>query len=156
MRQALAAADEGMRSGEVPIGCVLARGDGEVVARGFNELNRSGNPTAHAEMVTFAKAAGRYAPEARDAILVSSLEPCVMCTGASMEAAVDTIVYALKAPADSGTGRVAPPRSPESQMPQIVGGVLAHESRALFEQWLADNPDSPQAAYVRQLLATSP
>ena len=39
-------------------------------------------------------------PEARDLVLASTLEPCVMCLGASMEAAVDTIVYALKAPAD--------------------------------------------------------
>lgn len=154
MRQALAAAEEGMRSGEAPIGCVLARGDGEVVARGFNESNRTGNPTAHAEMMTFAKAAGRYAPDARDAILVSSLEPCVMCTGAAMEAAVDTIVYALKAPADSGTGRVQPPRSPESGMPRIVGDVLAEQSRALFHLWLQRPGNNPkQVAFVKQLLA---
>lgn len=154
MRQALAAAEEGMRSGEVPIGCVLARGDGEVVARGFNELNRTGNPTAHAEMMTFARAAGRYAPDARDAILVSSLEPCVMCTGASMEAAVDTIVYALKAPADSGTGRVQPPFSPDSGMPRIVGDVLAEQSRALLHLWLQRPGNNPkQVAFVKQLLA---
>ncbi len=45
-----------------------------------------------------------------------------MCLGAAMEAAVDTVVYALKAPADSGTNRLKPPVSPESQMPRIVGG----------------------------------
>jgi hypothetical protein len=61
----------------------------------------------------------------------------------------------LRAPADSGTGRVTPPQSPESQMPRIVGDVLANESRALFEQWLERNADSPQAAYVKQLLATT-
>lgn len=154
MRQALAAADEGMRAGEAPIGCVLARGDGEVVARGFNELNRTGNPTAHAEMVTFARAAGRYAPAARDAILVSTLEPCVMCIGAAMEAAVDTVVYALKAPADSGTGRVRPPGTPESGMPRIVGDVLPEQSRALFDLWLQRPGNNPkQVEFVKQLLA---
>jgi hypothetical protein len=75
-----------------------------------------------------------------------------MCTGASMEAAVDTIVYGLRAPADAGTGRVRPPESPESQMPRIVGDVCAAESRQLFERWLAANAGSPQAAYVEQLL----
>jgi HAD superfamily hydrolase (TIGR01509 family) len=154
MRHALAAAAEGMRAGEVPIGCVLARGDGSVVAGGFNELNRTGNPTAHAEVVTFAKAAGRYAPDARDAILVSTLEPCVMCTGAAMEAAVDTVVYALKAPADSGTGRVRPPGSPESGMPRIVGDVLAEQSRALFDLWLRrPGNNEKQIRFVKQLLA---
>jgi hypothetical protein len=78
-----------------------------------------------------------------------------MCTGAAMEAAVHTIVFGLRAPADSGTERVAPPLRPESRPLQIMGDVLADESRALFEQWLANNADSPQAAYVKQLLATT-
>jgi tRNA(adenine34) deaminase len=154
MRQALAAAREGMEAGEAPIGCVLARSDGTVIARAFNELNRTGVKTAHAEMAAFARSAGKVPPEARDLLLVSTLEPCVMCLGASMEAAVDTIVYGLRAPADSGTGRVEPPQSPESQMPRIVGGVLARESRDLFEQWLRKPGNNPQQVkFVRQLLA---
>lgn len=154
MREALRAAEEGMAAGEVPIGCVLARGDGSFIARGYNELNKTGNPTAHAEMVTFAKAAGKAPPDARDLILVSTLEPCVMCLGASMEAAVDTVVYALRAPADSGTGRVSPPSSPESQMPRIVGDVLAKQSRALFEKWLkgSEGKSPQQVQFVEQLL----
>ena len=77
-----------------------------------------------------------------------------MCLGAAMEAAVDTIVYGLRAPADSGTGRVNPPQSPESQMPRIVGGVLAAESRGLFDQWLTKPGNNPQqVAFVKQLLA---
>jgi HAD superfamily hydrolase (TIGR01509 family) len=153
MREALAVAEDGMKSGEVPIGCVLALGDGSIIARGFNELNRTGGPTAHAEMVTFAKAAGKIDPDARDLILVSTLEPCVMCLGAAMECAVDTILYGLKAPADSGTGRVQPPESPESGMPRIVGDVLAKQSRSLFETWLNRAGNNPkQVQFVRQLL----
>lgn len=153
MRHALNAARDGMAAGEAPIGCVLARGDGTIVARAFNEMNRTQSKIAHAEIVAFNRAAGRVPLEARDLILVSTLEPCVMCTGAAMEAAVETIVYGLRAPADSGTGRVTPPQSPESQMPRIVGDVLAAESRALFQRWLAMNAQSPQAAYVKQLLS---
>ena len=154
MRQALDAAREGMAAGEVPIGCVLARGDGHVIARGHNELNKSQNKTAHAEMVTFARSAGKVPTDARDLVLVSTLEPCVMCLGASMEAAVDTIIYGLRAPADSGTGRVQPPESPESQMPRVVGDVLAEQSRGLFEEWLRKPGNRPQqVAFVKQLLA---
>src|SRR5688500_2284101 len=156
MREALATAEDGLRAGEAPIGCVLARGDGTIIARGYNEMNATQNKAAHAEIVTFARAAGKVPLDAQDLILVSTLEPCVMCTGAAMEAAVDTIVYGLRAPADSGTGRVMPPQSPESQMPRIVGDVLAAESRALFERWLAQNADSSQAAYIKQLLALVP
>jgi HAD superfamily hydrolase (TIGR01509 family) len=152
-REALAAAEEGMAAGEAPIGCAIAGGDGRVLARGFNEMNRTQDKTAHAEIVTFRKLAGRVPLDARDLVMVSTLEPCVMCTGAAMQAAVDTIVYALQAPADSGTGRVRPPESPETQMPRIVGGVLAAESRRLFERWYAEHEGEPQADYVRQLLA---
>lgn len=156
MREALKSAEEAIDAGEVPIGCVLARGDGSVIARGFNELNRSGNPAAHAEMVTFAKAAGQFDPNTRGLYLVSTLEPCVMCLGAAMECAVDTIVYALKAPADSGTGRVQPPESPESEMPRIVGDVFAKQSRTLFEKWMKRPGNNPkQVAFVDQLLAAT-
>jgi tRNA(Arg) A34 adenosine deaminase TadA len=90
--------------------------------------------------------------DAKDLILVSTLEPCVMCTGAAMEAAVDTIVYALRAPADNGSVRVRPPQSPESQMPRIVGEILAGESRELFEQFLKVAKNPKQRAFVEQLL----
>ena len=153
MRLALATAEEGMLAGEAPIGCVLARGDGTIVARAFNAMNRTQNKTAHAEIMAFAAAAGLVPLAARDLLMVSTLEPCVMCTGAAMESAVATIVYALPAPADSGTRRVRPPESPESTMPHIVGHILARESRRLFERWLMDHGTSPQATYVRQLLA---
>ena len=152
MREALATAQEGMAAGEAPIGCVLADGNGQVIARGFNRLNGSKDRTAHAEMVAFREAAGRVPEEAKDLILVSTLEPCVMCTGAAMEAAVDTIVYGLKAPADSGTGRVQPPQSPESQMPRIVGDVLSAESRALFEEFARVAKNPKQRAFAEQLL----
>jgi tRNA(Arg) A34 adenosine deaminase TadA len=154
MTEALAVAREGMSSGEVPIGALLARGDGTIIARGFNELNRTQNKTAHAEMVTFARSAGKAPPEARDLILVSTLEPCVMCLGAAMEAAVDTVIYAFRAPADNGTERVEPPQSPESNMPRIVGGIMAHASRALFEQWITQPGNNPQQVkFVTQLLS---
>ena len=154
MHQALDAARDALHAGEAPIGCAVFRGDGSLICRAHNELNRTGVKTAHAEMAAFARLAGKVPPDARDLILVSTLEPCVMCLGAAMEAAVDTIVYALPAPADGGTSRVEPPQSPESQMPRIVGRVLPDESRALFKEFLHKPGQSPQqAAFVRQLLA---
>ncbi len=48
MREALDVAREGMEAGEAPIGCVLARGDGSIVVRAFNEMNRTQCKIAHA------------------------------------------------------------------------------------------------------------
>jgi tRNA(adenine34) deaminase len=145
MHEALAAASFGMNAGEVRIGAVIARG--------FNELNATGNKTAHAEIDAFARAAGKIPPEARDTILVSTLEPCVMCLGASMVAAVDTVSFGLRAPADRGTSRVRLPQSPDSQMPRIIGDVLADHSRALLRDWMHKPDRNPQqVAFVKQLL----
>lgn len=162
MHAALEQASKGMAKGEVPIGCVLARGEGaelRIVARGHNRVNALQRRIAHAEIVTFENASGDGTSppalplDAEDATLVSTLEPCVMCLGAVMEAGVKSVIFGLKAPADNGTQRVRPPESPESSAPEIEGGVLAKESRQLFEEWLAMHPATPQAAFVRQLLA---
>jgi len=154
MKAALAIAREGLDAGEVPIGCVIARGDGTIIARGHNELNASQNKTAHAEMVTFARAAGKISTDTKDLILVSTLEPCVMCLGASMEAAVDTVLFGLSAPTDGGRKRVRPPVSPESQMPRILGGILSDESRDLLKEFLKrDSANPAQVKFVRELLA---
>ena len=152
MREALSVARQGMEDGEAPIGCVIARGDGSIVARGYNERLRRRSKIAHAEIVAFERVDGLVPLDARDLIMVSTLEPCVMCTGAAMAAAVDVIVYGLRAPADSGTGRVRPPESPENQMPRIVGEILPDECRALFEEWLRDHANDEQRPYIEQLL----
>lgn len=80
--EALAEARAGLAEGGLPIGSVLATAGGEVVARGRNRRVQRGDPTAHAE-VECVRAAGRR----RDwpsLTLVSTLSPCVMCTGTSL------------------------------------------------------------------------
>lgn len=79
-----------------------------------------------------------------------------MCLGAAMEAGVRLVLFGLEAPADNGTKRVKPPDSPEATAPVIEGGILAEESRRLFEQWLEKNKGTDQAKFVEQLLALTP
>jgi len=76
-----------------------------------------------------------------------------MCLGAAMEVGVETVLYGLKAPADNGTTRIKPPESPESSAPQIIGDILAGESRRLLAQWLEGKEGTEQAKFVEQLLA---
>ena len=97
-----------------------------IVARGYNRVNGLQRKIAHAEIVTLENASepmdGKPALplDAEDAILVSTLEPCVMCLGAAMEAGIKTVLFGLTAPADNGTQRVKPPESPESKTPEIT------------------------------------
>jgi tRNA(Arg) A34 adenosine deaminase TadA len=108
-------------------------------------------------MVAFGRTVGKVPIDARDLLLVSTLEPCVMCLGACMEAAVDTVIYGLSAPADGGRLRVRPPVSPENQMPRILGGVLAEEYRDLLRLFLKYPSSDPlQIAFVNELLSHAP
>ena len=149
MREALAEAEKGFSAGEAPIGSILARSDGTLAGRAHNRENERNTRIAHAEIEAFYDAAARLDPDEKNLILVSTLEPCVMCHGAAMEAGVETILYGLKAPSDGGPARSEPVRSPGAVMPRVVGGILAQESRALFARWLEQHPE---ATYVRDLL----
>jgi tRNA(adenine34) deaminase len=130
-----------------------------VVARSHNRTNALGHKNAHAEIVAFENAGSQNGEppalplDAEEVILVSPLEPCVMCLGAAMESGVTQVLFGLEAPADNGTQRVKPPESPESSAPEIKGGILPAESRALFEKWLQGKEGTEQAKFMEQLLA---
>ena len=94
MRRALELARRGDRTtGASPIGCVIVM-DGEVVAEGHNEVGLRHDPTAHAEMVAIRRAgAALKRDELRGATLYSTLQPCGMCTMASIWSRIDRVVY---------------------------------------------------------------
>lgn len=90
LREALDEARRGLREGGLPIGAVLADMQGRIVARGHNMRVQSGDPTAHAETVCI-RSAGRR----RDwpqLTLVSTLSPCIMCTGTALLYRIPRIV----------------------------------------------------------------
>ncbi len=82
LRQAYEEARAGYEEGGLPIGAVLADAAGRVVARGRNRRVQTGDPTAHAEVVCL-RAAGRRR-DWPELTLVSTLSPCVMCTGTAL------------------------------------------------------------------------
>ena len=72
----------GLREGGLPIGSVLADSAGNIVARGHNLRVQTGDPTAHAETVCIRQAGRRR--DWHELTLVSTLSPCIMCTGTSL------------------------------------------------------------------------
>ena len=94
MRQAIDLAHKGASvPGASPIGCVIVL-DGEVIAASHNEVGPQCDPTAHAEMVAIRAATKRLGrPELRGATLYSTLQPCGMCSMASIWAKIGRIVY---------------------------------------------------------------
>ena len=98
MRLALEEARRAQEAGEVPVGAVLVA-DGRVVGRGFNRPIGSLDPTAHAEIVALRQAAAALANYRLVGVTAYvTLEPCLMCVGALLNARVATVVYGAPEP----------------------------------------------------------
>jgi len=79
---AIAEARQGLVEGGIPIGSVLADAEGNILSRGHNLRVQTGDPTAHAEVVCIRNAGRRI--DWHRLILVSTLSPCIMCTGTAL------------------------------------------------------------------------
>src|SRR5437899_9766213 len=90
LQAALAEAKQGLREGGLPIGSVLADQQGQIVARGHNLRVQSGDPTAHAETACLRNAGRRR--DWAELTLVSTLSPCIMCTGTALLFRIPRIV----------------------------------------------------------------
>jgi len=132
MRQALDLARRGLHLGEVPIGALIVA-EGRVVAEGFNQPIRAVDPTAHAEVVALrqaALAAGNY--RLPGATLYVTLEPCLMCVGAIVNARVRTVVYGAAEPKWGALGSIFDAQALRlNHRFEVVGGVLEPECRQI-------------------------
>lgn len=131
------ALDEARRAeaaGEVPVGAVVVR-EGKILARGFNETILSSDPSAHAEIVALRQAAGILGtPRLVGVELFVTLEPCVMCVGAMIQARIARLVYGCddpKAGAVVSLYELASDRRLNHRIPHH-GGVGAEPSAELL------------------------
>ena len=92
--------------GELPVGCVIAK-DGRLIARARNARERTGDPTAHAEILAL-RAAGEALKSwhLTGCTLYVTLEPCPMCAGAIEQARISRLVYGAPDPAQGCAGSV--------------------------------------------------
>ena len=126
--------------GDVPIGAVVARADGEVLARRHNERELTGDPTAHAEILALRDASqvvGGWRLD--DCVLVVTLEPCAMCAGAVVNARLGALVYGAADPkAGAVTSLYAIADDPRlNHRVDTVDGVRADECGALLTEFFA-------------------
>lgn len=143
MRRALAAAHEAQARGEVPIGACIVAGDTLLAVAG-NRTITDVDPTAHAEMValrTAASSVGNY--RLTEAAVYSTIEPCVMCAGALIQARVKRLVYGAS---DERAGAV------ESHFQvcdtdflnhriEVTAGVLEAECREVMQEFFRQRRD---------------
>jgi tRNA(adenine34) deaminase len=130
MRVALAEADLAASKGEVPVGCAIVSAAGDLLASGHNLRETDEDPTAHAEIVAMRGAAAKLGTwRLEDTTLYVTLEPCVMCAGAMVNARVGRLVYGCvdpKAGAVTTLFTIGTDLRLNHRFP-IVGGVLADD-----------------------------
>ena len=137
MRQALLAAREAQQRDEVPIGACIVVGD-TVLALAGNRMRTQNDPTAHAEMVALRAAAqqsGNY--RVSDATVYSTIEPCVMCAGALIQARVQRLVYGAhdeRAGAVESHFRVCDTDFLNHRI-EVSAGVLEEECREIMQDF---------------------
>ncbi len=137
MEAALAEAQRALAMEEVPIGAVVVFDDA-IVGRGYNQPISSGDPTAHAEILAIRDAARRLGNyRLTGAILVVTIEPCLMCVGALVHARLRTVVYGAQ---EGRTGALVSTVQ-GAELPghnhrvEVVGGVREEECRALMQEF---------------------
>jgi tRNA(adenine34) deaminase len=139
MRLALVEAAAAQAHDDVPIGAVVVR-DGVVIARRHNERELTGDPTAHAEVLALRDAAavvGHW--RLLDCTLYVTLEPCVMCAGALVNARIGRVVYGATDPKAGGVESLYQVCTDErlNHRPPVSSGVLGPECGALLKAFFA-------------------
>ncbi len=139
MQAALEQARDALNHDDVPVGAVVLH-EGKIIAARHNERENYQDPTAHAEVLALQDAAkhlGRW--RLQDCTLVVTLEPCVMCAGALLNARIGSLVYGaadLKGGATASLYNVSADPRLNHNFP-VTHGVLAAESTTLLEQFFA-------------------
>ena len=98
MRVALEQANQAFDDDEVPVGAVIVRAD-RIIGAAHNQRERLRDPTAHAEMIAITQASEACRSwRLTDCVLYVTLEPCLMCAGAIVQARIPLVVYGAADP----------------------------------------------------------
>jgi tRNA(adenine34) deaminase len=136
MKQALQQAQRAFAEDEVPVGAVIVLNN-KIIARGYNQVEKLSDPTAHAEIIALTSAfhflGSKYLPEASIYITV---EPCLMCAGALYWSKIGSVVYGADDP-KNGYGRVAQTVSPFHPKTTLITGIRKEECGQLLKDFFA-------------------
>ena len=137
MRQALALARSAEEHGEVPVGAVVVLND-EIIGEGWNQPIGRNDPTAHAEIMALRRAAERIGNyRLTGCSLIVTLEPCVMCAGASLHARIARVLYGARDPQAGAAGSVFEILGSGrlNHAVEVRGGILEAECSSLLKRF---------------------
>ena len=140
MKEALKQAKKAYALGEVPIGCVIVYQD-KIIARGYNRRNTDKNTLAHAEITAINRASKKIGDwRLEDCTLYVTLEPCQMCSGASIQSRITNVVMGCMNPKAGCGGSILN----ILEMPQfnhqanVIRGVMEEECSAILQKFFKE------------------
>lgn len=144
MQAAMSEAADAFRAEEVPVGCIVVH-NGRIIARAHNQREVLNDPTAHAEMIAITQAAACLENWRLDGVAIYvTLEPCLMCMGAILEARIDTLVFGAY---DNTDGREACTdiikKSGAGHKLDIVPNVMGAECKAILQGFFQEKRNNP-------------
>jgi len=148
MTSALEQAEKSAAMGEVPVGAVIVR-DGKIIAVGCNMKEITGDPTAHAEIRAIrAAAVACHSWRLLDTTMYVTLEPCIMCCGALIQARVKRLVYGAPDPKAGAVDSLYSLLRDErlNHRLEVRGGVLADRCGELLREFFRKRRQEKSAA----------
>jgi len=126
---------------DVPIGAVLLAPDGTELSAAHNERELTGDPTAHAEMLTLRRASSTNGWRFESCTLVVTVEPCTMCAGALVLSRIGRVVFGAWEPKTGAAGSLWDVLRDRrlTHRPEVIPGVLEPESSALLRAFFSNH-----------------
>ncbi len=143
MARAFMLAEQAFDEGEVPVGAVIVRND-QIIGKGYNQVQRLNDPTAHAEMIAISAACEtmdeKYLSECT---LYVTLEPCPMCAGAAVWSKLGGIVFGATDAKAGGCGSVFNISSNKklNHQAEVIQGVMEAECEHLMKAFFKGRRD---------------
>ncbi len=137
MRLALREAEKAYEQKEVPVGCLITH-ENKIIGRGYNQREMLNDSTAHAEMIAISAACQQMGSwRLEDTAIYVTMEPCPMCAGAIVLSRIPRLIYGIDDPKAGACGTLynIVQDNRLNHTVEVVGGVLADESRVLIQNF---------------------
>ena len=139
MYAALQEAEKAHEENEIPVGAVVIK-DGRIIGRGYNQVEKLKDATAHAEMIAITSAAN-YIKDWRlnKCSIFVTLEPCIMCTGAILASRISELYFASFDPKFGACGSIynLAQEGKSNHKIKVYSGLMDNESKQLLKKFFS-------------------
>lgn len=132
-------AEQAFEEGEVPVGAILVYNN-NIIGKGYNQVERLNDPTAHAEMLAISAACDTLGKKyLTDCTLYVTLEPCPMCSGALVWSKIGRVVFGAADPRSGGCGSVfnLAQNDKLNHKTEVIQGILEQDAEYLMKSFFA-------------------